>query len=226
MKRCGLAVLGAILLTHCFQSCTVSKEIKEDFRTETYKSRVAYFSENPLKDGQIVFFGNSITQAGEWRHYFPDFDVANRGISGDNTEGMLARLSEVTSAKPSKFFIMAGINDISLSRSNKKIIDNYRAIIQQIKKESPETEIFIQSILPINNDFKRYKRLFGKEKQVINLNQKLRILAKKGGVVFIDLFPYFADADGKLRKELTGDGLHLNAEAYWTWSNIIRRFVE
>lgn len=216
------------ILTFIFilSSCATSKEIKEDFRTETYKKRIANFTENPLNEGQIIFFGNSITQAGDWNEYFADFDVANRGISGDNTEGMLARIDEIIAAKPEKFFIMAGINDISLSRSNSAIIRNYTLIIQRLKEYSPQTKIFIQSILPINNDFARYKRLTGKEKQVSDLNLQLRMLAQSENVTFINLFPLFADSEGKLKKELTADGLHLNPQAYWSWVNIIRRFVE
>ncbi len=215
-----------ILLLFIFGSCVTTKEIKEDFRTETYKNRTAYFAENPLKARQIIFFGNSITQAGDWQSYFPEADVVNRGISGDNTEGMLARINEITAAKPKIFFIMAGINDISLSRSNTTIIRNYAAIIDQIKENTPDTKIYIQSVLPINNDFERYKRLSGKEKQITELNALLRALAESKNATYVHLFPFFADAEGKLKKEFTGDGLHLTPEAYWLWVNLIHRFIE
>lgn len=215
-----------LIFISVLSSCAASKEIKEDFRTETYKNRTAYFAENPLKAGQIIFFGNSITQAGDWQGYFPEADVVNRGISGDNTEGMLARISEITAGKPKVFFIMAGINDISLSRSNKTIIRNYAAIIDQIKQVSPDTKIYIQSVLPINNDFGRYKRLSGKEDQITELNALLRALAESKNATYVHLFPFFADAEGKLKKEFTGDGLHLTPEAYRLWVNLIHRFIE
>lgn len=207
-------------------ACVASKEIQEDFRTETYKQRTAFFAENPLQQGQIVFFGNSITQAGEWQKYFPEADVVNRGISGDNTRGMLARINEITAAKPKKFFILAGINDISLSRANATILRNYSQLINQLQTESPDTEIFIQSILPINNDVGHYSRLKGKEEQVLSLNRELRQLAQSKRVAFINLFPFFADGDGKLKKEFTSDGLHLNSDAYNLWANIIRSKVK
>ena len=195
-------------------ACGVSNEIREDFRTETYTSRMRHFSENPLRERQIVFFGNSITQAGAWQDYFPEADVANRGISGDNTEGMLARIDEIVEAKPRRFFIMAGINDVSLARSNRKILRNYRHIVQALKAGSPQTQIYIQSVLPINNDFGRYKRLLGKEQQVEDLNRRLRLLALDENVVFVDLFPYFSDKERKLNRQYTGDELHLTPPAY------------
>lgn len=217
-------VSSLVILSLC--ACGASKEIKEDFRTETYKQRTAFFAENPLQQGRVIFFGNSITQAGEWQEYFPDADVVNRGISGDNTVGMLARFDEITAAKPKKFFILAGINDVSLSRSNATILRNYSQLINQLQTESPDTEIFIQSILPINNDVGHYSRLKGKEKQILSLNRELQQLAESKRVVFVNLFPFFADSEGKLKKEFTSDGLHLNSGAYNLWANIIRAKVE
>lgn len=207
-------------------SCGTGQKIVEDYRTKTYLDRTAYFAENPLTENGIVFLGNSITQAGDWSAYFPGTDVANRGISGDNTEGILARLNEITAAKPRKLFIMAGINDISKNVSTLEIIENYHKIIQTVKTESPTTRIFIQSLLPINNDFKRYKRLIGKEKQLLQLNEQLYSLAQSENATFINLFPFFVDAEGKLQQHFTGDGLHLKPDAYLLWTNIIRRFVE
>lgn len=224
MKSSTSAYILVILSGFFLFSCTSKKMIQEDFHTETYKSRMNYFSEHPLLPEQIVFFGNSITQAGEWSTYFPTANVANRGISGDNTEGMLARLSEIEKTQPSKFFIMAGINDISLSRPNRVIVKNYRQIIRSLRNASPHTQIFMQSVLPINNDFGRYKRLTGKERQIVELNTQLRILAQSEGVTFINLYPFFINSEGKLKKEFTGDGLHLSAEAYALWVQIIQPY--
>ncbi len=226
MKRITDTLLFLFVNLIFCTSCVGTKAIQEDFRTETYKNRMADFSRNPLSIGQIVFFGNSITQAGEWSTYFPDLMVANRGISGDNTEGMLARIDEIANAKPKKFFIMAGINDISLQRSNKKIVNNYRNILRTLRMASPETEIYIQSVLPINNDFARYRRLIGKEKQVVDLNNRLRRLAEQESGLFINLYPYFINPKGKLRNEFTNDGLHLTSDGYMLWVHIIQQHIK
>lgn len=226
MKTNSLAFILGILICGILSSCAHTKMIHEDFHTESYKNRTAYFSQHPLSEGQIVFFGNSITQAGEWSAYFPDANVSNRGISGDNTEGMLARLTEITEAKPTKFFIMAGINDISLSRPNGLIVRNYRQIIRIIRKTSPETHIYMQSVLPVNNDFGRYKRLLGKERQIVELNTQLRLLAQSEDISFINLYLFFTNAEGKLKKEFTGDGLHLSAEAYALWVQMLHSHMK
>ncbi|MDD2244672.1 MAG: GDSL-type esterase/lipase family protein [Dysgonamonadaceae bacterium] len=209
-----------------FIGCASQKQLKEDYHTKFYTDRMAYFAANPLVNNQILFFGNSITQGGMWKSYFPDFDVVNRGIIGDNTEGMLARMDEICAAKPQKFFIMAGINDISQNRTNKEIIANYRDIISILRAVSPHTEIYIQSVLPINNDFAKYKRLIGKEQQIVDLNNQLKLLAYQKHITFINIFPLYAGADGRLKKELTSDGLHLKPQAYNSWVNIINNYVK
>lgn len=224
--RIRTLVYTLFLIPVFYLSCVSTKEITEDYRTTIYVERMSYFINNPLEGGEVVFFGNSITQAGKWEYYFPNISVANRGISGDNTEGMLSRIYEVASSKPSKIFIMAGINDISLARTNKKIITNYRDIIGEIKKISPLTQIYIQSILPINNDFVKYRRLYNKESQIKSLNRMLVELTSSEGVEFINLYPFFENSEGKLMRDYTSDGLHLTDDAYYLWSNIIRNKIE
>ncbi len=222
----SLLVFLSFLAVLSLVSCASTREIIEDYSTDTYIARMEYFNSHPLAGGEIVFLGNSITQAGRWEEYFPNALVANRGISGDNTEGMLARVNTIVEAHPSKIFIMVGINDISLSRTNKKILRNYKQIVEVIKQSSPNTEIFIQSTLPINNDFRVYKRLIGKEGQIKSLNKKLEQLAIEEKINFINLYPFFLNSEAKLKEEYTSDGLHLSDDAYLLWSNIIRAKIE
>lgn len=207
--------------------CMTGQEIKENIlENQTYIDRTAYFKEHPLQQGQIIFLGNSITQAGKWEEYFPIQKPANRGISGDNTEGMLARLDEIIKAKPNKLFIMAGINDISLNRPNKKIMANVKEIIARVRQETPQTAIYIQSVLPINTEIIKYSRLKKKEKQIEKLNKDLRKLAKKENLIFIDIYPSFLVKKRKMDAQYTADGLHINEEGYSIWVNQIRNYVE
>ena len=209
-------VTFVIILVSCKSA---SQPIVEDFHTKTYMERMKYFEENPLKDGQIVFLGNSLTQGGKWETYLPGKNIANRGISGDNTEGILARLDEIVKSKPSKLFIEAGVNDISLNRPNKMIVDNYRKIIKTVKEQSPSTRIYITSVFSINKNVSKYKRLTGKESKILELNKQLRKLAKKTNSQYVDVFPRLTDDRGMLRKEYTVDGLHLTPNGYEVWTN-------
>ena len=69
----------------------------------------------PKQHGAIVFFGDSITQGwgDDFRGKFPKLNVANRGISGDITRGLLARLDEdVLALSPRAIVLLIGTNDI------------------------------------------------------------------------------------------------------------------
>lgn len=207
--------------------CAMSQEIKENIlESKTYIERMVYFRANPLKKGQIVFLGNSLTQGGKWDEYFPVQQPANRGIAGDNTLGILDRLHEIIEAKPSKLFILTGINDVSLGRSNEKIMTGIKAVVYQVEAGSPSTQIFIQSLLPINNDDNRYKRMLGKEKQIESLNKDLEKFCKEENIVFINLYPSFLVSKRKLDSKYTVDGIHLNEDGYAIWTEKIRTIIE
>ncbi|GAB6008996.1 GDSL-type esterase/lipase family protein [Dysgonomonas reticulitermitis] len=205
----------------------MGQEIHENIlENQTYAERSAYFKQNPLKEGQIVFLGNSLTQGGKWNEYFPEQSPVNRGISGDNTLGMLGRLHEIIKAKPSKLFILAGINDISLGRSNDKILNGIRSIIYQVKEGSPGTAIYVQSLLPINKDVCQYKRMMNKEKQIEKLNKEIIKFCKSENITFINLYPHFLSEKRKMDAKYTSDGLHLNEAGYAVWTDQIRKYVE
>ena len=199
---------------------------RRSFETDHYITRMEYFRQNPLEQNQIIFLGNSLTQGGRWHEYFPNQRTANRGIVGDNTEGILARLDEIIAVNPKKLFVLSGTNDVSQDLDNEYIVNNMREIIRRVREGSPETEIFWQSVLPINNDFGRFQRMIGREEQMIDLNRRIRQMTAEEGIEFIYLFPLFTDDEGKLRANLTTDGIHINAAGYEIWVNKIREFVE
>ena len=96
--------------------------------------------------------------------------------------------------------------------------------LTRIQKESPETKVYLQSLLPINESFNRYKRLTNKTYQIPEINARLEALAKEKKITFIDLFPLFVEkGTNVLRKELTNDGLHLNDKGYEIWVNAIKK---
>ena len=68
-----------------------------DWFRSIWNDRRQMFARRSQQDqGAVVFFGDSITQGwgDDLRGAFHDAKVANRGISGDTTRGMLVRLDE------------------------------------------------------------------------------------------------------------------------------------
>ena len=216
------------LLLLLFVSLTIQgQEIDDNILSNRhYKNRMELFRFSPTKKRQIVFFGNSITEIGKWSSYFPNHDVVNRGISGDNTDGMIARIHEVVKGKPSKIFLMAGINDISLQRSNEVILRQTKLLLRQIKAGSPDTEIFVQSILPINTQKLKYSRLKDKQQQIEDYNTMLKAMCNEMDITYIDVYSKLLDSPRNLNPQYTQDGLHINNEAYQEWVKILKPYLE
>jgi lysophospholipase L1-like esterase len=204
-----------------FLNIVDAQVIDTSYKTTYYEQKVTLFRLLPNTKGEIVFLGNSITDIGEWAEIWQNKKVRNRGVSGDNTFGVLARLDEITSAKPAKVFIMIGINDIAKETPDSVIIANYKKIISRIKSESPKTKIIVQSILPTNNDFTEFKRHQNKTEHIIFINTTLENYCKEIGLIYVDLYTAFLDTNKKLDKKYTNDGLHINGYGYMKWKEIL-----
>ena len=195
------------------------------YRPGLYEFEAQLYESYPHSTSDIVFLGNSITDRVDWNELLGMSNVHNRGISGDITFGVLERLSEVTNGKPAKVFILIGINDISRNIPDSVIANNYRKIVQRIKKESPHTKIYFQTLLPVNNEFTQFKNHYNKDEHILWLNDQIKTLRKKENITVIDLYPHFLNSEKKLDKKYTLDGLHLNAEGYKVWAAILKPFL-
>lgn len=197
------------------------------FADRYYDRRVSLFELLPIDEDDIVFLGNSITDGGEFDELFCNENIKNRGITSDVIEGVENRLNQVLRGKPKKIFLLIGINDVSHKLSAKQIAAAYARLVDKIVVGSPTTKLYIQSIMPIDNDFRRYKNLFGTENVITEVNALLQKVATERGVTYIDLTSALADEQtGKLKKEFTNDGLHLTGEGYKAWADAIRSYVE
>ncbi|GJM34287.1 MAG: sialate O-acetylesterase [Saprospiraceae bacterium] len=189
-----------------------------------YYQKKSHFEQMPNTKKEIIFLGDSITDGCEWSEVFGNKKIKNRGISGDVTQGVLDRLEEVTESHPRKVFLMIGINDLARGVTTGKVIKNIHDIIQHIREASPKTEIFIQSLLPVNDSFGKFDKHVNKTEAVLTVNVALQKMAGKQ-VTYIDLHQAFANEDGKLDSAYTNDGLHLNGAGYSLWVAEIQRFV-
>lgn len=169
----------------------------------------------------IIFLGNSINDGSEWYELFNDIRIKNRGISGDMTPGILHRLKEVTNRKPSKVFLMIGINDLGRGVSPDSVVKNILLISDYIQQESPSTKVFVESILPVNASFGKFPGQVSKVKEILKSNQLLKDASAKHRFEYIDLHSKFVDAQGLLDARYTNDGLHLTGAGYQHWRHLI-----
>lgn len=214
-----------ILLCLVIAAMSMTAKAQHPDYAPIYDQRASLFETLPIDSTTIVFFGNSITQGCEWHELFAMPEIKNRGISGDIVDGMRERVNPIIKGKPRKIFIMCGINDISHNLTADSIATATASLIDYIHAETPTTKIYIQSILPINNSFGRYKAIFGKEKLIPETNILLEQYANAKGFTWINLYDLFIDNEGNLSREYTNDGLHLLGNAYLIWRDKLMPYI-
>ncbi len=206
---------------------TMASSAQEKYKyNEFYFQRSTLFQELPVSKKDIVFFGNSLTNGCEWHELFNMSNVKNRGISSDVIQGLYDRVEPIIAGKPKKIFVLSGVNDISHNLTADSVARAMEELIIRIKEGSPRTKIYLQSLLPINNDFRRYKAMIGKEQVILDTNALLKEVAQRNGVTWVDLFLVFADKDGKMPVKYTNDGLHLLGPGYLLWRDTILKYVK
>ena len=196
--------------------------------TDHYYKRFLQFMDEPaITSKDIVMLGNSLTEGGgDWSARLGKKNVRNRGIIGDEVMGIYDRLHQILPGHPAKLFLLIGVNDISHDLAPDSIVDMIRMTVERIRKESPDTKLYLQSLLPFNESFGRYKKLTGKTDMVPEINSRLEAFAKEEGIAYINLFPLFTEkGTNVLRSELTGDGLHLNEDGYKIWVKAIKKKI-
>lgn len=193
--------------------------------TDHYYQRCQKFQSEPaLTNKDIVMLGNSLTEGGgDWNKRLGKKHIINRGIIGDEAMGIFDRLEPILNAHPRRIYLMIGINDVSHDATKDSIAGNIRLVIHKIRSRSPQTELYVQSLLPINESFGRYKRLAGKTDFIPQLNQQVEAITKAEGAKYLNLFPLFKEDSGNsLRRELSSDGLHLNNDGYNVWAKALK----
>ncbi len=182
---------------------------------DKYLSNVKLFEAFSLSTkAEWVFLGDGITNAGRWSELFPDYSVANRGIDGDTTLGIHGRLNSVIALSPKCVFLMSGINDLFQNRSIVEIMNHYRNIVTELIGHG--INVVIQSTLLTRDSVCNA--------QVQKLNQALVEMAEQQEVRFVDLNSRFAPK-GILLEHATFDGVHLQAEMYLEWRNVLKRHL-
>lgn len=191
-----------------------------------YARRATLFDQLPVGKKDIIMLGNSLTDGAEWNELLRNNHVKNRGIIGDIVQGLYERMEPILKGQPKKIFILSGVNDVSHGVSGDSIGRAMEKLIVLIKERSPRTKIYLQSMLPFNNEVREWKLLKDREHVVIEGNNALRQVALRQGVTWIDLYPLFVDDQGRLKAEYTNDGLHLMGPAYLIWRDAIAPYVK
>jgi lysophospholipase L1-like esterase len=168
----------------------------------------------------LVFLGDSITQG--WGDdiggNFPGVKVANRGISGDTTRGVLIRLKEdVLLLDPAGVVILIGTNDLEERADPKIPAANLSLILAALKAHNAKMPIVLCQVFPSSE---KDQRPAAKIKKI----NELYAAAIKGDpqITLVETWPLFANSQGDAKQEEFPDLLHPNKAGYAKWAAALR----
>jgi lysophospholipase L1-like esterase len=183
-------------------------------------------------DNNYLFLGDSITEQYDLKEYFKDYPVVNSGVSGDVTSSIVENMKKrVYDYNPSKVFLLIGINDLRKGNDVSEIVSNTKEIIELIKENRPYSEIYLESIYPINktDDDKisdSVKDIEFDNEKIIEVNNLLKDLAKDEKITYVDLYNKLIDDDGNLNISYTKDGLHISSEGYECITKELMKYIK
>jgi lysophospholipase L1-like esterase len=177
---------------------------------------------------RVVFMGDSITDAwGRTRGvFFPGKPYVNRGISGQTTPQMLIRFRpDVIDLKPKVVVILAGTNDIA-GNTGPETVEEIEGNLQSMTElaKASGIRVVLSSITPVC-DYIRPQTQRRPPQEILQLNAWIEDYCEKNGCVYLDYYPSMLDDHGMLKKEITIDGLHPNADGYAVMSRLAEQAI-
>jgi lysophospholipase L1-like esterase len=191
----------------------------------TYRREVSVFDLASVRPGDVVLLGDSHIQFGLWSEVLGSVRVRNRGIAGDNTEGVLSRLDPIVAGRPAAVFLAVGSNDVDaryVGASVEATVPRVMEIVDRIRRGSPGTAVYVLSAPPKS----RNTTLNATETPLAHqLNARFAALAPQHGATYVDIATPLQAADGSMEIAYTYDGGHLNGEGYRRVADVLRPLV-
>jgi lysophospholipase L1-like esterase len=186
--------LGAVNSDYFSDALFVGDSLTEGLREYGHLDSASYFCR----------VGLSIYQLFE----YPKKDVQ----SGLTLEDMLKK------HKYGKIYFLLGINEIGTGTDD-YFVRHYSSVLEKVRDLQPNATLYIQSILPVTAE-KSSGGVFSIER-IHKRNLKLEKLADGDHIFFLNVSSAFADKDGFLPKQYSGDGVHIKAKYYPIWTNYL-----
>jgi lysophospholipase L1-like esterase len=182
--------------------------------------RSAWASRVQQDQHALVFLGDSITDnwGADLGGSFPGVKVANRGIGGDTTRGVLLRLQDdVLSLHPAGIVLLIGTNDLEDQAEPATVVGNLKLILAELEKSDARMPIVLCQVFPSSAVKKR------PADRIKKLNA-LYAAAIKGDprITLVETWPLFANAQGDASADEFPDLLHPNQAGYVKWAAALR----
>jgi len=219
LKRLNCLLL-CLSMTYTYAQSVLTQRQKWEQKIQRYERLDA---QNPPPKKVILFVGSSTIE--NWKTLkddFPGQTVLNRGVSGTKTVDLYTyRERLITPYDAKQIFIYEGDNDIGLRWSTDSIVEQFTALFGEIRKSKPHAEIIYISIKPSP------RRLKDKI-QIEEVNARIKqFMEQQPNIGYADVYAQMLDANGNLIPAYyRPDGLHLTAEGYHIWKDVVSKFIK
>ena len=166
----------------------------------------------PIRTGDVVVIGDDHVAAADWSALLRPHPVAARGIVGDTARDVRRRIDEVVDAGPVAVAVLAGGADLAARRARADTVHDLAQIVDRIQLGSPDTRVILHTVPPRDDRF---------ADAVGPLNDDVWRVARDRRVSVVDLHAAVADPRGRLRRDLTNDGIGLLGPAYVRWRDLL-----
>lgn len=207
---------------------TMQKKLADWAQLDRYRAANTALPASAPGESRVVFYGDSITDAWAMRkdEFFPGKGYIGRGISGQTTPQMLVRFEQdVVHLKPAVVVILAGTNDIAGNTgpsTPEMIEDNFTSMVEIAKAN--KIRVVIASILPADH-YRWRPEIQQVAEQIHVMNERLKMLCERKGLVYLDYYSAMANAKGGLDAELAADGVHPTAKGYAMMSPLAEKAI-
>lgn len=163
-------------------------------------------------DGAIPYGGKAV-----FEKYFGSMKVANFGIAGDTTQGVLWRLQngEGQGIKPKAIMLMIGTNNTGRN-TPPEIAMGIADVISELRKDFPDAKILLLAVFPRSGAQSKVRG------QISEINQMISALNDKQHVFYMDIGDKFLAPDGSIPHDIMSDGLHPTSKGYEIWAEAVK----
>ena len=168
----------------------------------------------------VLFLGSSSINL--WDTIYEDFaplKLIRRSYGGATLRDMIYNYATIAKGYKPKAIVLYVENDLGSHKEGVnavKCFDLFRIFIAKLKKEYPNTPLFVVSLKPSQHKADQLKD------QLI-VNTLLQQNATQQQYTYIDITKVMYDEEGNLRTDIfKEDNLHMNAEGYKLWTAIIK----
>lgn len=178
-----------------------SEPMDEDYIRDTVFlcDSTLYWLKRDFVQPEQIWTGAEYTQTLAYQSTFRMLDPY------DNVERPIREVVELH--KPKRMIVTLGINGLSFM-SYDEVYDEYLDLVTDIREISPDTDLILQSILPMNPDMFRWSNADVSNEKITKANSIILDIAEETGCKYLDTFSVLIGEDGFAKQELFKDGLH------------------